>query len=226
MQQSDLFGTAEAALRVTHRAQAWELAEDQQILAATIEPFAGGGNAGNVTQGLLARFGSYRAVLTADPADLMAVFGMTFEAANAIKLTQASALRLLQHDARAETLLSTWPKLLAYLTAAMGSEPREQFRVLYLDSRNCLIADEKMNDGTVNHVPCYPREILRRALAVHATAMILVHNHPSGDPTPSREDIAMTREIKAAADALRIMLHDHIIIARNRHLTFKQEGLL
>jgi DNA repair protein RadC len=226
MQQPDLFETAQAAVRLTRRVQAWELAEDQQILAATIEPFAGGGNSGNVSQGLLARFGSYRAVLTADPAELMAVFGMTFEAANAIKLAQASVLRLLQHDARAGTMLSAWPKLLAYLTAAMGSEPREQFRVLHLDTRNRLLADEKMNEGTVNHVPCYPREIVRRALAVHATAMVLAHNHPSGDPTPSREDIAMTREIKAAADALRIKVHDHVIIARERWLSFAQEGLL
>jgi DNA repair protein RadC len=226
MQQPDLFETAQAAVRLTRRVQAWELAEDQQILAATIEPFAGGGNAGNVSQGLLARFGSYRSVLTADPAALMTVFGMTFEAANAIKLAQASALRLLQHDARAGTMLSAWPKLLAYLTAAMGSEPREQFRVLHLDTRNRLLADEKMNEGTVNHVPCYPREIVRRALAVHATAMILAHNHPSGDPAPSREDIAMTQQIKAAADTLRIMVHDHVIIARNRWLSFKQEGLL
>jgi len=226
MKQPDLFKAAEDAHRLSRRVLAWEMAEDQQILAVTIEPFAGGGNAANVSQELLARFGSYRAVLTADPAELMDVFGMTFDAANAIKIAQASALRLLKDDARAEPLLSDWTKLLAYLKAAMASEPREQFRVLHLNPRNQLLADEKMNEGTVNHVPCYPREIVRRALVVHATAMILVHNHPTGDPAPSREDIAMTREIKAAADTLRIALHDHVIIARDRWLSFRQEGLL
>ena len=109
-----------------------------------------------MSQGLLARFGSYRAVLTADPADLMAVFGATFEAVNAIKLTQASALRLLRYDARSETMLSTWPKLLAYLSAAIGSEPREQFRVLYLDSRNCLTFRVTRAKFSGAHWPCTP----------------------------------------------------------------------
>jgi len=226
MQQSDLFNGTEATQRLTHRVQAWELAEDQQLLAAAIEPFATGGKAGTVSRKLIARFGSYRAVLTADPADLMAVRGMTFDAANAIKIAQASALRLLKHEAKAGTILSSWTALLDYLKAAMGSEPREQLRVLFMDTRNRLIADEKMWEGTPNHTQCYPSEIVRKALLQHATAIIITHNHPSGDPQPSRADIVMTQEIKAAAEALRIFLHDHIIIAQDRHLSFRQEGLL
>jgi DNA repair protein RadC len=113
-----------------------------------------------------------------------------------------------------------------YLNAVLAREKIEQFRVLYLDTRNRMIADEAQARGTVNHTPVYPREVVKRALELHATALIMVHNHPSGDPTPSRADIEMTREVKAAAAALSIVLHDHIIIGNGTHLSFRREGLL
>ena len=113
-----------------------------------------------------------------------------------------------------------------YLQAVLGRERIEQFRVLFLDNRNRLLADEAQARGTINHTPVYPREVVKRALELHATALLLVHNHPSGDPTPSDADIAMTREVKQAAEALSIMLHDHVIVGNGRCLSFRQEGLL
>jgi DNA repair protein RadC len=113
-----------------------------------------------------------------------------------------------------------------YLNAQLSREPVEQFRVLFLDNRNRLLADEAQQRGTVNHTPVYPREVAKRALELRASAIIVVHNHPSGDPTPSRDDIAMTQQIKAAVGALSIVLHDHVIVGRGRWLSFRKEGLL
>jgi DNA repair protein RadC len=113
-----------------------------------------------------------------------------------------------------------------YLNAVLAREPIEQFRVLFLDNKNRLVADEALGRGTINHTPVYPREVVKRALELHTTAMIIVHNHPSGDPTPSTDDIAMTREIKKAAEALSIGLHDHVIVGNGKWLSFRREGLL
>ncbi len=124
------------------------------------------------------------------------------------------------------TALSSWTALLDYCTAAMARSQNEEFRVLFLDHKNVLIADEVQNKGTVDHTPVYPREIIKRALELSASAIILVHNHPSGDPTPSRADIAMTREVQAAAKTLKIDLHDHLVIGRGKHASFKALGLL
>jgi DNA repair protein RadC len=123
-------------------------------------------------------------------------------------------------------VLTNWRRLLEYLHAELSREPVEQFRVLFLDNRNKLMADEPHQRGTVNHTPVYPREVAKRALELHATALILVHNHPSGDPTPSRDDIEMTAQIRAAAASLSIVLHDHIIVGNGRYLSFRHEGLL
>ena len=123
-------------------------------------------------------------------------------------------------------MLNNWDRLMDYLNAVLARERVEQFRVLFLDTRNRLVADEAQATGTVNHTPVYPREVVKRALELQATAIILVHNHPSGDPTPSADDITMTREVKAAANALTITLHDHIIIGNGRWLSFRREGLL
>jgi DNA repair protein RadC len=123
-------------------------------------------------------------------------------------------------------VLNNWDRLLSYLTAALTRERVEQFRILFLDTRNRLIADEAQARGTVNHTPVYPREVVKRALELQATALILVHNHPSGDPTPSRADLEMTQEIKAAATSLGIVLHDHLVVGNGRHLSFRREGLL
>jgi len=180
----------------------------------------------SLARALLARFRSFAATIAAPVPDLLAIDGIGEAGAAALKTVQAAALRLVRAEVTDLPVLSNWPKLLAYLTAALAHEQVEQARVLFLDGRNRLLADETQGRGTVNHTPLYPREVVKRALELHATALVLAHNHPSGDPTPSREDIATTREIKAAAGALRITLHDHVIVARTRWLSFRQEGLL
>jgi len=123
-------------------------------------------------------------------------------------------------------VISSWDRLLDYCTARLAHEKVEQTRVLFLDTRNRLIKDERQNRGTVNHTPLYPREVVRRALELGATAIILVHNHPSGDPEPSRADIDMTKEVQEAAGKLGIVLHDHLVIGRDGHVSFRSQGLL
>jgi DNA repair protein RadC len=179
-----------------------------------------------IARALIARFGGFAETLAAPPAELQEVDGMGEAGAAALKAVQASALRMMRAELAEKPLLSNWDRLIGYLTAAIAREPIEQFRVLFLDAKNRLIADEAQARGTVNHTPVYPREVVKRALALNATALILVHNHPSGDPTPSRADIEMTQEVKAAATALGIALHDHLIIGRGRHLSFRRDGLL
>ncbi len=179
-----------------------------------------------LARALLSRFRSFAAAIAAPVPDLLAIDGIGEAGAAALKTVQAAALRLARAEVSDLPVLSNWPKLLSYLTAALAHEQLEQARVLFLDGRNRLLADEVQGRGTVNHTPLYPREVVKRALELHATALVLAHNHPSGDPTPSREDIATTREIKAAAEVLRIVLHDHVIVARGRWLSFRQEGLL
>ncbi len=175
---------------------------------------------------LLGRFGSFAAVISAPLNDLRAVEGMGDAGAAALKTVQAAALRLARAEVINRPVLNNWDRLMDYLTAALAREPIEQFRVLFLDTRNRLLADEAQSRGTVNHTPVYPREVVRRALELQATAIILVHNHPSGDPTPSREDIDMTREVQQAAKALSIVLHDHIIVGNGNWTSFRREGIL
>jgi DNA repair protein RadC len=146
--------------------------------------------------------------------------------ANHLKIVEAAAHRLAKTSIINRPALSSWTALLDYCTAAMAREPAEQFRVLFLDRKNILIADEVQSRGTIDHTPVYPREIVKRALELSATAIILVHNHPSGDPTPSRADIEMTRDIEKAARALHISVHDHLVIGRAGHASFKSLGLL
>ena len=136
------------------------------------------------------------------------------------------AQRVLAADIERKPILGSWQKLIDYCTVAMAHEQREQFRVLSLNRKNELIADEVQNIGTVDHAPVYPREIVKRALELGATALILVHNHPSGDPEPSDSDIAMTAEVVKAAKSLDILVHDHLIIAKKGHTSFKSLGLL
>jgi len=179
-----------------------------------------------IAKRLLARFGSFAATIAAPVDELRAIEGMGDAGTAALKTVQAAALRLARADIENRPLLTNWARLIDYLTAVLAREPIEQFRVLFLDTRNRLIADEPQSRGTVNHTPVYPREVVRRALQLQATALILVHNHPSGDPTPSREDIVMTHDIRDAAIALSIALHDHVIIGRGHHTSFRREGLL
>jgi DNA repair protein RadC len=179
-----------------------------------------------LAKALINRFGSYARVLTAPQQELLATRGLGPHSVSAIKLVQASSLRLARAEVMEAPVLNNWDRLVDYLTAALAREKIEQFRILFLDTRNRLIADEAQARGTVNHTPVYPREVVKRALELHATALILVHNHPSGDPTPSRDDLDMTRQVKEAAGVLSIVLHDHLIIGNGKWLSFRREGLL
>ena len=179
-----------------------------------------------IARDLLARFGSYANVISASLPDLLSVDGLGEAGAAALKLVQAAAQRLAKAEVLYRPILSNWERLMEYLQSVLAREKVEQFRVLYLDNRNKLLADIAQAKGTINHTPVYPREVVKRALELHATAIILVHNHPSGDPSPSDDDIHMTREIKQAASALGLVLHDHIIIGNGSWLSFKKAGLL
>jgi DNA repair protein RadC len=174
---------------------------------------------------LIQRFGSYPAAIAAPVAELRRA-GMTDSEIMALKAVQSAAVGLLRSEVMDRPVLNAWDKLMDYLHAALAREKVEHFRVLYLDTKNRLVADEAQARGTVNHAPVYPREVVRRALELQATALILVHNHPSGDPAPSRADIDMTREVQKAAAALGIALHDHVIVGNGRWLSFRQQGLL
>jgi DNA repair protein RadC len=175
---------------------------------------------------LLKHFGSFADVLSAPRARLLEVKGVGEAIVAQLKLVEAAALRLSKGNLLNRPALSSWSALIDYCTAAMSRSPHEEFRVLFMDRKNLLIADEVQGKGTIDHTPVYPREILKRALELGASAIILAHNHPSGDPTPSRADIDMTREIARAAVALKIAVHDHIVVARGGVLSFKAQGLL
>ncbi len=179
-----------------------------------------------IARALLTRFGSFANVIAAPLPELRGVDGMGEAGAAALKTVQAAALRLVRSEVQDRPLLGNWDQLMAYLNAVLSRERVEQFRILFLDNRNRLLADEAQARGTVNHTPVYPREVAKRALELHATALILVHNHPSGDPTPSRADIQMTQEIKAALATLSVLVHDHVIVGNGRWLSFREKGLL
>ena len=188
-----------------------------------------------VAKALLARFGSLSAVLAASIEDLMTVRaedskgrmkGVGAETALDLAALHEVSRRVAREPAVKRTVISSWTALVAYVRVALQHEPREQFRVLYLDKKNQLILDEILNRGTVDHAPVYPREVVRRALEVSASAIILVHNHPSGDPTPSRADIQMTKQIVEAARSLAVEVHDHLIVGREGVSSFRQLGLM
>ena len=175
---------------------------------------------------LLARFGSFAEVVNAPPERLKEVKGVGDAAVLQLKLVRAGALRLMQGGIMQRPVLASWTAVLDYCRVAMGYEAREQFRILFLDKKNRLIADEVQQEGTVDHTPVYVREVVKRALELSASAIILVHNHPSGDPTPSRADIDMTRQIVDAAKPLGVVVHDHIIVGKQGHASMKGLKLL
>jgi DNA repair protein RadC len=175
---------------------------------------------------LMNDFGGFGALLSADAEAITRVGDVTEGAAAAIKIAQAAALRLLQSEVKERPVLGSWQALLDYLHADMAHNPVERVRVLFLNSKNMLIRDELMWEGSVDEAAVYVREIVRRALDHHATAIIIVHNHPSGDPRPSQQDIRLTRDIVEAGRHLKILVHDHLIIGTRGHSSFKQMGLI
>ena len=178
-----------------------------------------------IAKQLLTRFGSLSGVLGAAPAELQGVAGVGEALALDLKLLHEAAVRAAREQVAKRPVISSWSALLAYVKTALAHEAREQFRVLFLDRKNQLISDEVMGRGTVDHAPVYPREVMRRALELSASAVILVHNHPSGDPTPSSADVDMTRQVVEAGRSLRIAVHDHLIAGRDGVASLKALGL-
>lgn len=174
-----------------------------------------------IAKALLKRFGSTAEVLSAPVERLTEIDGVGPTVAFDLKIIQAAGQRLTKDSVQTKAILSSWSELLAYCHTAMAYETKEQFRILFLDKKNQLIADEVQQMGTVDHTPVYPREVVKRALELSATAVILLHNHPSGDPTPSQADILMTQKIIEAAKPLGISVHDHIIIGKEGHTSLK-----
>ena len=170
---------------------------------------------------LIAKFGSFAEVVSAPEKRLHEVKGLGEAGVTELKIVQAAASRLARGKVQGKTVLSSWSAVLDYCRTAMAFEDKEQFRILFLDKRNQLIADERQQTGTVDHTPVYPREVVKRALELSATAIILVHNHPSGDPTPSGADIQMTQSILEIAKPLGIAVHDHIIVGKDGHASLK-----
>jgi DNA repair protein RadC len=170
---------------------------------------------------LLAKFGSFAEVIAASEARLLEVDGIGEATATHFKMVHAAASRMLKDRVKERPILSSWNTVLDYCRSTMAFAEKEQFRILFLDKRNHLIADEVQQTGTVDHTPVYPREVMKRALELSATAIILVHNHPSGDPTPSRADVEMTKSIVDVAVPLGISVHDHIIVGKNGHASLK-----
>ena len=174
-----------------------------------------------IAKALMARFGSFAEVLAARPERLVEVDGVGEAVVHDLKVVEAAARRLAKGAIKQRQALATWKEVLAYCRTAMAFAEREEFRVLFLDKRNALIADEVQGVGTVDHTPVYPREVIRRALEVGATALVLVHNHPSGDPSPSTADVKLTQEIIAIAKPMGIAVHDHLIVGRGGHASLR-----
>ncbi|MGE5537855.1 MAG: RadC family protein [Gemmatimonas sp.] len=178
-----------------------------------------------LAKALIEHFRSFAEVIAATP-EALAEFGLSPASIAAIKIVDAAAVRLSQRQAIDRPILSSWQKVLDYCHAAMARSPTEHFRILFLDRKNKLIKDEVQQTGTVNHAPVYPREVMKRALELGASAIIMVHNHPSGDPAPSAADVAMTHEVRDVGSKLGVTLHDHLIIGREGHASLKALGLI
>ncbi len=179
-----------------------------------------------LAKALLGHFGSFAEVLSASPERLMEVRGVGEAIAVELKIVHAAALRLLRGQVIDRPALASWSAVIDYIRAAMAFSRIEHFRILFLDKKNQLIADEVQQQGTVDHTPVYVREVMKRALDIGASAIVLVHNHPSGDPTPSSADIEMTRRIVDAGQKLQITVHDHIIVGRKGYASFRALGLI
>ncbi|MDZ4382297.1 MAG: DNA repair protein RadC [Parvibaculum sp.] len=175
---------------------------------------------------LIARFGGFSEVINAEPARLRETKGVSDAILTEFRIVHETGLRLTQAKVLKKEVIGSWDALIDYCTASMAHNPTEQFRILFLDRKNVLIADEVQQKGTVDHTPVYPREVVKRALELNASALILVHNHPSGDPTPSNADVQMTRQIVDTAKPLGIEVHDHLVVGKGRHASFRSLGLI
>ena len=200
--------------------------QDYELLELLLFPVIPRRDVKPLAKDLIREFGSFWAVATAPPERLRRLGNFSDTVIAALTVVGAAALRATRQQVMKRPVLAGWEALLGYCQAAMAHEPTEQLRLLFLDTKNTLIADEVQQRGTVNHTPAYPREIVKRALELGAHGLILVHNHPTGDPSPSRDDIHVTKEIARAAGALGLVLHDHLIVARGQTVSFKALGLL
>jgi len=210
----------------TRAAKSFEALPDYELLELCLFRSIPRGDVKPLAKRLLTRFGSVSGVLGAGLAELRTVSGVGEAVALDLKLMHEAALRMGREAIGKRPVITSWTALLAYVRVALAHEAREQFRVLFLDKKNQLIADEILQRGTVDHAPVYPREVMRRALELSSSALILVHNHPSGDPTPSKPDIEMTRLIVEAGKVLKIEVHDHLVVGRDGVASFRALGLL
>lgn len=200
--------------------------DDRTLLALMLERMDPETDSARLAAVLLERFGSLGGVAGAAAGDLAQASSAGAALRAELTLVREFAVRLARAEASRRPVITSWTALVAYVRAALAHEPREQFRTLFLDRRNQLMRDELVADGTVDHAPVYPREIIRLALELSASALILVHNHPSGDPTPSQADIQMTRQIVEAARVFNIQVHDHLVVGREGTASFKALGLI
>ncbi|GAB5470939.1 MAG: DNA repair protein RadC [Rhodospirillales bacterium] len=199
---------------------------DYELLELLLFSAQARGDTKPLAKRLIARFGSLGEALAASPAELAQVKGMGETSSALLNAVNEAARRLTREEVQDRPLMSSWQRVVDYCRVQIGRESVEQFYLLFLDRKNYLIADERHQRGTIDHTPVYPREVIKRALDLSASALILVHNHPSGDPTPSKADIKMTDEIVQAASQLNISVHDHIVIGKRGHFSFKSNGLI
>ena len=213
-------------LRERFREAGPEALPDYELLEMVLFRAISRGDTKPLAKSLIAKFGSFAEVISATPERLKEVAGVGEAIVTELKLVRAAALRLMKGGIINRPLLSSWSAILEYCRASMAFENKEQFRILFLDKKNQLIADEVQQEGTVDHTPVYTREVMKRSLELSASAIILAHNHPSGDPTPSFADIDMTQKIIDAGMKLGITVHDHVIIGRNGHTSFRSLKLI
>ncbi|WP_074206432.1 RadC family protein [Parasphingorhabdus marina] len=199
---------------------------DHELLCCLLHVASPRSDADTIARSLLSEFESFATLITASTALLDQVPGLTDNQLSALKIVRTGAIRMLSEPVRRQPLLASWTALLDYLRADMALLTTERVRILHLDTKNRLLRDELVSEGSVDEAVIFPREVLRRALELGSAAIILVHNHPSGDPTPSQQDIALTRDIALAGEKLGITVHDHIIIGRAGHVSLRSKGLI
>ncbi len=203
-----------------------EALQDYELLELVLFPLIPRRDVKPLAKDLLKRFGTLSELMGAPAEELEKIPGISANTAIALKAISALSHRAIRRELSSRPLLNNWTRLMDYCHATMAHETREHFRILFLNKKNELIADEVQGSGTVDHTPAYPREVMKRALELGATAMILMHNHPSGDPTPSQADIDITRLIVKAAEPFNIVIHDHVIVSRGGYSSFKNLGLI